>query len=136
MADRQDWNAGIIKEFRENGGKVAAFESQPLLLLHMTGARSGEERVKPLAVLTEGETHYVFASAGGRDAHPSWYYNLKAHPKVTVESAEETFAAVATEITGAERDEVYARQAAFNPNFAAYQEKTSRVIPVFALTRA
>lgn len=136
MTDHEDWNASIIKEFRENGGKVAAFGQQPLLLLHTTGARSGEPRVKPLAYLAEGDRLYVFASMGGRPTNPAWYHNLLADPKVRVELGDETFDAVATEITGAQRDEVYARQAAFNANFAGYQERTTRVIPVIALTRA
>jgi deazaflavin-dependent oxidoreductase (nitroreductase family) len=136
VTDHGDWNANIIKEFRENGGKVASFARQPLLLLHMTGARSGEPRVKPLAYRAEGDKLYVFASMGGRPSNPAWYHNVLANPKVTVEFGDETFEAVASEVTGAERDEIYARQAAFNPNFAAYQERTTRQIPVIALTRA
>lgn len=136
MTDHGDWNAGIIKEFRENSGKVAAFGRQPLLLLHTTGARSGETRVKLLAYLADGDRLYVFASMGGGPNNPAWYHNILANPKVRVELGTETFDAVATKIIGAERDEVYARQAAFNPNFAGYQEKTTRIIPVISLTRA
>jgi deazaflavin-dependent oxidoreductase (nitroreductase family) len=136
VTDHGDWNASIIKEFRDNGGKVAAFGHQPLLLLHTTGARSGETRVKPLAYLADGDRIYVFASMGGRPTNPAWYHNLLANPKVKVELGGETFDAVATEVTGAERDEIYARQAAFNSNFADYEAKTTRVIPVIALTRA
>ncbi|HZD98897.1 MAG TPA: nitroreductase/quinone reductase family protein [Micromonosporaceae bacterium] len=131
-----NWNDEIIKEFRANGGTVKAFAKQPLLLLRTTGAKSGAERVNPLAYLKRDDTLYVFASFNARPINPAWYHNLKAHPKVTVEVGTETFEAVATEVLGAERDDVYAEQAAFNPGFAEYEKKTTRVIPVIALTRA
>ena len=131
-----DWNDKIIKEFRENGGNVASFGKQPLLLLHTVGAKSGEGRVNPLACLVDGDRLCVFASYAGRPENPAWYHNLKANPKVKVEVGTDTFDAIATEVTGAERDEIYARQAAFNPGFAEYEEKTTRVIPVIVLTRA
>jgi deazaflavin-dependent oxidoreductase (nitroreductase family) len=126
-------NTPIIDEFRANGGKVAAFGKQPLLLLHTIGAKSGEERVNPLACLRRDDTLYVFATFAGRPMNPAWYHNLKAHPDVTVETGSETFAAKAVEVTGPERDEIYAEQAAFNPGFAEYERKTTRVIPVIAL---
>jgi deazaflavin-dependent oxidoreductase (nitroreductase family) len=131
-----NWNDEIITEFRANGGTVKAFAKQPLLLLHTTGAKSGAERVNPLAYLERDDTLYVFASFNARPINPAWYHNLKAHPKVTVEVGSETFKAVATEVLGAERDDVYAEQAAFNPGFAEYETKTTRVIPVIALARA
>jgi deazaflavin-dependent oxidoreductase (nitroreductase family) len=131
-----NWNDEIINEFRANGGTVKAFAKQPLLLLHTTGAKSGAERVNPLAYLKRGDTLYVFASFNARPINPAWYHNLKADPKVAVEVGTERFDAIATELHGAERDDVYAEQAAFNPGFAEYEKKTTRVIPVIALTRA
>ena len=131
-----NWNDEIIKEFRANGGTAKAFAKQPLLLLHTTGAKSGAERVNPLAYLKRGETLYVFASFNARPVNPAWYHNLKANPKVIVEVGTEAFNAIATELHGAERDDVYAEQAAFNPGFAEYEKKTTRVIPVIALTHA
>ena len=131
-----NWNDEVIKEFRANGGAVKAFAKQPLLLLHTTGAKSGAERVTPLAYLRRGETLYVFASFNARPINPAWYHNLKADPKVTVEIGTETYDAIATELHGVERDDVYAEQAAFNPGFAEYEKQTTRVIPVIALTRA
>ncbi len=131
-----NWNDEIIKEFRANGGTAKAFAKQPILLLHTTGAKSGAARVNPLAYLKRGDTLYVFASFNARPINPAWYHNLKAHPKVTVEVGTETFDAVATEVLGAERDDVFAEQAAFNPGFAEYEKKTTRVIPVIALARA
>jgi deazaflavin-dependent oxidoreductase (nitroreductase family) len=131
-----NWNDDVINEFRANAGAVKAFARQPILLLHTTGAKSGAERVNPLAYLKRDDTLYVFASFNARPINPAWYHNLKAHPKVTVEVGTEMFDAVATEVLGAERDEIYTEQAAFNPGFAEYEKKTTRVIPVIALTRA
>ena len=78
----------------------------------------------------------MFASKGGAPTNPAWYHNVVAHPHVTVERGTERYAATATPLSGAERDEVFARQAALRPNFADYQEKTARTIPVVALQRA
>lgn len=130
-----DWNTQVINEFRANGGHVAAFDKQPLVLVHITGARSGQVRVKPLAVFEQDGRLFVFASAAGAPRHPAWYHNLKAHPEVTVERGTQTFPAIAVEVTGAERDRVFAAQSARNPGFADYQAKTDRVIPVIELVR-
>lgn len=131
-----DFNSSIITEFRANAGKVGGqFEGAPLLLLHTTGARSGQERVNPMMYLPDGDRLLVFASKAGSDDHPACYFNLVAHPDVTIEVGDETYAATATPLEGSERAAKYAEQAALYPGFAEYQEKTSRVIPVIALSR-
>lgn len=135
MADPNDWNRQIIEEFRANEGRVAAFEGATMVLLHTTGARSGEERITPLVCQRDGNRVFVFASYAGADHHPAWYHNLVANPEVTVEMGTETFAATATPLSGAERDEIYARQVAAAPMFGEYQEKTARTIPVVELVR-
>ncbi|MFD0662163.1 nitroreductase/quinone reductase family protein [Thermocatellispora tengchongensis] len=89
-----------------------------------------------MVYLADGPRLLIFASNAGRPAHPQWYVNLLADPKVRVEVGEEAYDAVAREITGPERDELYARQVARDPAFGAYQEATDRVIPVVALERA
>lgn len=131
-----DWNDKIIAEFRANEGKVGGpFEGANMVLITTTGAKSGQKRTAPLACLPDGDRILIFASKAGAPTNPDWYYNLVAHPQVTVEFGTETFEATATVITGAERDELYARQVKLMPGFAAYQEKTTRIIPVVALTR-
>jgi deazaflavin-dependent oxidoreductase (nitroreductase family) len=136
MAEADDWNNGVIKEFRENGGLVGGmFEGKPMILVHHTGAKSGVERVTPLVYLPEGEQIYIFASKGGAPENPAWYHNLVANPRVKAEVGTETFEVEAVVLQGAERDEVYAKQAVLQPNFAEYQEKTSRIIPVIELKR-
>jgi deazaflavin-dependent oxidoreductase (nitroreductase family) len=136
MSEAEDYNAQIVAEFRANHGKVGGnFEGAPLLLLHNKGARSGQVRIKPMMYLPDGDRYLVFASKGGADENPAWYHNLVAHPDVEIEVGDETVAVRAEEVTGAERDRKYAEQAALYPGFAAYEAKTSRVIPVIALVR-
>lgn len=136
MADRNDWNRGIIEEFRANAGKVGGmWEGRRLLLLTTTGAKSGQRRTNPLAYLPDGDRLLIFGSKAGMPTHPDWYHNLVANPDVTVEVGPETYEATASVLTGEERDRLYAKQAQASPAFADYQAKTTRVIPVIALTR-
>lgn len=129
-----DWNDGIITEFRENDGHAGGwFEGKPLLLLHHTGAKSGTKRVTPLMYHEDDGDIFVFASKAGSPTNPDWYHNLKAHPQAAVEIGTETRPVEAREVVGPERDAIYARHAARFSNFAEYQEKTDRVIPVFRL---
>jgi deazaflavin-dependent oxidoreductase (nitroreductase family) len=130
-----DWNKQIIAEFRKNHGNVGGnFEGAPLLLLHTVGRRSGKPRLNPVMYLRDGERYVVFASKAGADTHPDWYENLKANPDVLIEVVDDTIDVHAEEIDGPERERLYERQASIYPNFAEYQSKTKRVIPVIALT--
>jgi deazaflavin-dependent oxidoreductase (nitroreductase family) len=132
-----EMNRPVIAEFRETGGKAGGmFEGKPLVLVHHTGAKSGKERIAPLVPLLDGDRIYIFASKGGADTNPDWFHNLVANPETTVELGSETFPVTARVLTGAERDEVYAKQSEVEPQFAQYQLNTTRVIPVFELQRA
>jgi deazaflavin-dependent oxidoreductase (nitroreductase family) len=134
--DVNDWNKKVIEEFRANGGKVGGmFEGAPLLLLTSTGAKSGQQRINPLAYMQDGEHMYIFASKAGAPTNPDWYHNVVAHPEVTVEVGDQKFSAKAVTITGKERDEIYAKQAKLSPGFGEYEQKTTRVIPVVELVR-
>jgi deazaflavin-dependent oxidoreductase (nitroreductase family) len=136
MSDVNDWNAQIIAEFRATGGKVGGqFDGAPLLLLTTTGGKSGLARTSPVMYLPDGDRLVVFASKAGAPTNPDWYHNLVANPSATVEVGTESFDVDAHITTGAERDELYARQATLYPGFAEYEAKTDRVIPVVALTR-
>lgn len=129
-----DWNAAIIEEFRANDGKVGGgFEGAPLLILHTTGAKTGLERLAPLRYRREDDRLFVFGSRAGAPVHPDWYHNLVANPEVTAEIGTEELAFTAVEVTGPERDEIYARQATEAPVFGRYQEATDRIIPVIEL---
>ena len=137
MAGQTDFNKQIIEEFRANGGETfGMFKGRPLLLLTTTGAKSGEARTTPLVYSSDGEKVVIIASMGGAPKHPAWYLNLAANPRVTVELGTEKFEATASTAEGAERDRLYAQQAAMMPAFNEYQQKTTRRIPVVVLERA
>jgi deazaflavin-dependent oxidoreductase (nitroreductase family) len=132
----QQRNDPIITAFRADNGRLDnQGREQPLLLLTTTGARSGQPRVAPLVFTRSGEHYVVIASKGGSPSHPDWYHNLVSNPTVTVEVGGETFPARARVAEGDEHDALYAAQAREMPNFAEYQLKTSRKIPVVVLER-
>jgi deazaflavin-dependent oxidoreductase (nitroreductase family) len=132
-----DWNATIIAEFRANEGKVGGdFAGAPVLLLHTKGAKSGQERINPIMYLDFEGKRYVFASYAGAPSDPDWFHNLVANPTVTIEVGTETYEATATPVSLEERDRVYPVQAELFPNFAEYETKTTRKIPVVELTRS
>ncbi|WP_137146738.1 nitroreductase family deazaflavin-dependent oxidoreductase [Mycolicibacterium sp. CR10] len=132
-----EMNRTVIDEFRATGGKAGGvFEGKPLVLVHHFGAKSGTERIAPLVPLLDDGRIYIFASKGGADTNPDWYHNLVANPSITVELGTETFPAAARALQGAERDEIYAKQVAVEPQFGDYERKTTRVIPVVELIRA
>jgi deazaflavin-dependent oxidoreductase (nitroreductase family) len=132
-----DFNAQIVEEFRANEGRVGGmFEGITLLLLHHTGAKSGRSRTTPLAYLNAEGRYVIFASKGGGPTNPDWYHNLKAHPDVTIEVGTDAIKVVASEATGKERDDLYRAQAKRVPQFADYEKRTDRDIPVIVLTPA
>ena len=131
-----DWNKAIIEEFRANKGKVGGqFEHTNLLLLHTKGAKSGLERINPVAYFADENRYVVIASKGGADTDPDWYRNLLANPEISVEVGTEQFPAIAAVPSEPERTKLYEKMEAINPGFTAYKHKTSRVIPVVTLSR-
>ncbi|WP_043673912.1 nitroreductase family deazaflavin-dependent oxidoreductase [Streptomyces xylophagus] len=142
MTDPNDWNAKTIAEFRANEGQVGGvFEGAPIVLLHHLGRRSGQEHVTPVMYLpheTEPGIIYVFATRGGAPANPDWYYNLATAGGGSVERGTETYGVTIRDLSGAERDRVYAEQARRYPGFAEYARQTAgvRTIPVLELTRS
>jgi deazaflavin-dependent oxidoreductase (nitroreductase family) len=132
-----DRNTQIIEEFRANGGKVGGrFEGGTLLLIHHKGARTGTERVNPVAYFPDGERMVIVASAAGAAKNPDWYHNLKANPHTTAEVDTETIPVEVTEIVGDDYDDTWARLVKAMSRFGDYQTKTSRRIPLLAVTRA
>lgn len=134
---QSDFNLKIIEEFRANGGETSGpFKGRPLLLLTTTGAKSGEPRTTPLVYSKDGDRYVIIASMGGAPKHPSWYFNLLSNPEATIEVGTQTLQARASIADGAERDRLYAQQAAEMPAFNEYQRKTTRQIPVVILQPA
>ena len=136
MTDQNEYNRQLIEEFRANRSEGGgSFKGRPLLLLTTTGARSGLRRTTPMMYVPDGNRLIVIASNVGAPTHPDWYHNLLAHPEVTVEVGDETYDAIATPLTGEERDRLYAQWAQMYPQFGEYQKNTARKIPVIALER-
>ncbi|MEM9133330.1 MAG: nitroreductase family deazaflavin-dependent oxidoreductase [Actinomycetota bacterium] len=130
------FNDGVAEEFRANGGRCGGmFEGNPMILVTMTGARSGRPRTTPLTYCADGDDCIVMASAGGSPRHPQWYFNLVANPTVTIERGAETYEAVATVTEGDDRRGAYDKMVAALPRFADYQAETDRAIPIFRLAR-
>ncbi|WP_419932118.1 nitroreductase family deazaflavin-dependent oxidoreductase [Candidatus Poriferisodalis sp.] len=137
--DFLEMNAGVIKEFRENGGNCSGWlKGAPMILVTMTGAKSGRELCSPLVYSTDGDDIVVIASKGGAPENPQWYYNLVANPAVTVEVGTDTWEAMAVLTEGDERKRLFDAQAALMPQFAEYEKSATehgREIPVFRLVR-
>ena len=133
-----DFNETIITEFRANGGHVeTAGFGDSLVLLHTTGARSGEGRVNPLMAIAADDGWLVVASAGGAPRHPAWFHNLIAHPDARVEiGSGDIVDVVATSLDGPEYDAAWAAFTARSRAFESYRQRAGdREIPVVRLTR-
>jgi deazaflavin-dependent oxidoreductase (nitroreductase family) len=138
LNDAEVWNQPIIEEFRATGGTVDSRGfGRNLVLLHHVGARSGVERVVPtLALREDADTWLISASAGGAPRNPGWYFNLRARPHVLIETPDDGPVSVfARELDGEERDRAWRRFTSTSAGFAYYETRTTRIIPVFALTR-
>jgi deazaflavin-dependent oxidoreductase (nitroreductase family) len=136
MSELNDFNQQVIKEFRANQGKVGGqLANMPMLLLTMTGAKSGRVITKPLVYTKDGDRIVIIASFAGAPNNPAWHNNLVANPEATVEVGSERFRVRAAVTSGAERQRLFDRQAEQMSIFKEYQQKTTRQIPVFVLTR-
>ena len=141
MSDGLSWNAATIAEFRANEGRVGGnFEGAPMVLVHHRGRKTGQEYVTPMMYLpdeTEPDIIYVFATKGGAPTNPDWYRNLTTTGDGSVERGTDTYKVTVRELTGAERDLIYAEQARRYPGFAEYERQTAgvRTIPVLELRR-
>jgi deazaflavin-dependent oxidoreductase (nitroreductase family) len=135
MSTPADFNAKVIEEFRANEGQVGGmFDGMDMVLLHHTGARSGTERVNPLAYRKDAERYVVFASAAGAPEDPAWFRNLMANPETKIEVGSKVLHVLAEQATGDERDRLYREQSEEREQFREYEQKTDRVIPVVLLT--
>ncbi|HYN99062.1 MAG TPA: nitroreductase family deazaflavin-dependent oxidoreductase [Actinomycetota bacterium] len=131
-----DWNEKIIEEFRANEGRVGGpFEGAPMVLVTSTGEKTGKPRTNPLMYLPDGDRVVIFASYGGAPENPQWFNNLVANPEAAAEVGTETFKVRAVVTEGEERDRLFEEQKRRYPQFAEYEKKTDREIPVVALER-
>ncbi|MEJ7838717.1 MAG: nitroreductase family deazaflavin-dependent oxidoreductase [Thermomicrobiales bacterium] len=129
-----DFNTQIIEEFRSNDGKVGGmFEHATLLLLRHTGRKSGKPFVAPLVYFADGERLVIVASKGGAPENPEWYNNLMTSKETSIEIGTETKTVRAIELTGDERDTMWALIVSKSPGFGEYQQNTKRLIPLIGL---
>ncbi len=138
MSEPDDYNRPVIEEFRASGGKVGGpFEGLPLVLVHHKGAKSGTERVNPLAYQRlDDDTVAVFASKGGAPTNPDWYHNLVANPDTRIEIGSESYDVTARVAADEERERIWEAQKKAFPNFAEYETTTGgRKIPVVVLEK-
>lgn len=130
-----EFNSAVVKEFRANNGRVGGpFEDSNVLLLTTTGAKSLQPRLSPLEYFTVDTRLFIVGTRGGAPKHPAWVHNLRAHPNSHIEIGDESYDVIAREILGDERDLVFSKIVEICPRIATYP-KTSRVIPVFELSR-
>ena len=122
--------------YRLTGGKVAGrMGNAPVLLLSVTGRKSGKRRTTPLLYGRDGDNYVLIASVGGAPKHPAWYHNLKSAGSQEAEIlvGRERLRVRAREAEGEERDRLWAHMVALFPNYAEYRTKTERRIPVIVL---
>ena len=131
------FNRQVIAEFRAHEGQVGGpLEGTRMMLIHHVGARTGVDRVTPVAYDALDDGRFVIvASNGGAAAHPAWYHNLKANPRIEVEIGSERFMATAQAREGAARAALWPKVVAASPTVAEHQAKTGRQFAVFVLTR-
>jgi deazaflavin-dependent oxidoreductase (nitroreductase family) len=129
------WARDQVDLYESSGGTQGTdMNGMPVIILTSLGARSGKVRKTPLMRVEHDGEYAVVASLGGAPKHPVWYYNLIADPHVELQDGPVKRDYQAREVQGPERDTWWARAVAAYPDYAEYQTKTSRTIPVFVLT--
>lgn len=131
-----DWAREQAEKYMESGGAEGTeLQGKPVILLTTVGAKSGKLRKTPLMRVEHGGEYAVVASLGGAPKHPVWYHNIKANPRVELQDGTETHEYEAREVSGDEKTTWWDRAVQAWPDYAKYQTKTDRQIPVFVLTR-
>ena len=130
------WARKQAEAYEASGGTEAnLLRGKPVIVLTTVGAKSGKLRKTALMRVEHDGEYAIVASLGGAPKHPVWYWNVLAHPHVELQDGAEKHDYVARELEGDERDEWWARAVEAWPDYAGYQTKTDRLIPVFVLTR-
>jgi deazaflavin-dependent oxidoreductase (nitroreductase family) len=130
-----DWAREQTELFEQSGGTEGnALRGMPIIVMTSVGARSGKLRKTPLMRVEQDGEYAVVASLGGAPKHPVWYHNLKQNPHVELQDGPVKRDYLAREVTGDEKATWWERAVAAYPDYADYQKKTTREIPVFVLT--
>lgn len=132
-----DWARENAEEYMQSGGtRGAELNGRPVILLTTVGAKTGKIRKTPLMRVERDGSYAIVASLGGAPRNPVWYHNVKAHPRVEVQDGTASGDYEAREVFGEEKALWWERAVAVWPDYAEYQKKTDRQIPVFVLTPA
>ncbi|WP_197374606.1 nitroreductase family deazaflavin-dependent oxidoreductase [Mycolicibacterium baixiangningiae] len=130
-----DWAREQAEKFMESGGTEATeLSGRPIILLTTVGAKTGKLRKTPLMRVEHQGEYALVASLGGAPKHPVWYFNVKKNPRVELQDQTVTKEYDAREVFGEEKAEWWERAVEAYPDYADYQKKTEREIPVFVLT--
>jgi deazaflavin-dependent oxidoreductase (nitroreductase family) len=130
-----DWARKQVEEYEGSGGTAGTeLRGKPVIILTSVGARSGKIRKTPLMRVEHDGEYAVVASLGGAPKHPVWYHNLVANPHVELQDGPLRKDYRARELHGGEYEAWWERAVEAWPDYAEYQKKTSRIIPVFVLT--
>jgi deazaflavin-dependent oxidoreductase (nitroreductase family) len=130
-----DWARKQVELFEAtDGAQGDTLRGRPIIVLTSVGARSGRLRKTPLMRVEHNGEYAVVASLGGAPKHPVWYHNLVKNPHVELQDGAVKRDYTAREVTGAEKSAWWERAVATWPDYAEYQRKTDRQIPVFVLT--
>jgi F420H(2)-dependent quinone reductase len=119
--------------YRASGGRIGGGRAVPILLLTTVGRKTGKRRTVPVQYLAEGETLVVVASNGGKSTHPAWFLNLRAEPRVEVETGRVRTVMHAREATAEERERLWPPLVELWPTYDKYQRGTTRELPVVIL---
>ena len=131
-----DWSREQAEKYMESGGTDGTdMQGKPVILLTTIGAKSGKLRKTPLMRVEHDGDYAIVASLGGAPKNPVWYHNVKAHPRVELQDGTETHDYQAREVFDDEKAAWWERAVQAWPDYATYQTKTERQIPVFVLTR-
>lgn len=126
-----------VEEYESSGGtRGTTMRGMPVVVVTMRGAQSGKVRKTPLMRVEHDGEYALVASQGGAPEHPQWYHNLVAHPQVELQDGTTTLSMVAREVEGDERAAWWERAVEAYPDYADYQKRTDRTIPVFVLSPA
>ena len=131
----EKWVRDQVEVYERTGGRegnTLPNRTEPVVVFTTRGAKSGKLRKNPLMKVEHDGVYAMVASVGGGPKHPTWYHNLKAHPdQVTVQDGETVIDGVAREIEGEEYAQWWERAVAAYRDYADYQERTDRKIPLF-----
>jgi deazaflavin-dependent oxidoreductase (nitroreductase family) len=131
------WARDQVEEYESSGGtRSTTMRGMPVIILTSKGAKSGKIRKTPLMRVEHDGKYAVVASLGGAPKHPVWYYNLVSHPNVELQDGPVKRDMTAREATGSEKATWWRHAVAAFPDYAEYQNKTDRQIPVFVLEPA